>query len=83
MQLSIRLQQEIETQLCLHLQQEGIELSEFVRDAICEKLAKDTQGNSPYELGRHLFGRYASGDPLNSTNRKQILRKKIHDKYCP
>ncbi len=81
MPLSIRLESELETELRLRLQHEGIGLSEFVRDAIREKLAKTAQANSPYELGRNLFGRYASGDTHRSYRRKTLLREKIHAKH--
>ena len=78
MPLSIRLDNELENELRLRLQREGIALSEFVRDAIKEKLAKNPQANSPYELGKNLFGRYSSGETQRSANRKVMLREKVH-----
>ena len=81
MPLSIRLDPELETELRLHLQHEEVALSEFVRDAIREKLAKNTQANSPYELGKNLFGRYASGDTQRSARRKDLIREKVHAKH--
>jgi len=81
MPISIRLEDFLETELRLHLQHEGVALSEFVREAICEKLAKEHRTTSPYELGKDLFGRYASGDAQRSTKRKIIIREKIHAQH--
>ena len=81
MPLSIRLDSELEAELRLRLQREGAALSDFVRDAIREKLAKEPQTSSPYDLGKHLFGRYGSGDPQRSARRKALLREKIHAKH--
>lgn len=78
MLISIRLEAFLETELRLHLQHEGVALSEFVHEAICEKLAKECRTISPYELGKDLFGRYASGDNQRSVKRKRIIREKIH-----
>jgi len=81
MALFININKELEAELRLHLQHKGVELSEFVQDAVREKLAKIPQANSPYELGMDLFGRYASGDTQRSVCRKTILREKIHAKH--
>lgn len=81
MPLSIRLDQELETELRLRLQREGVGLSEFVRDAIKEKLSKTPPANTPYELGKSLFGRYASGETQLSQQRKTRIREKIHAKH--
>lgn len=78
MLISIRLEEFLETELRLHLQHEGVALSEFVHEAISEKLAKERHTISPYELGQDLFGRYARGDNQRSVKRKRIIREKIH-----
>jgi hypothetical protein len=36
---------------------------------------------SPYELGKHLFGRYGSGRDDLSINRKHILREILDEKF--
>jgi hypothetical protein len=49
-------------------------LSDYVREAIVEKLGRDaTSHPSPYELGKEVFGKYGSGRSDLSTNRKAIL----------
>lgn len=81
MGISIRLEKSIEDSLRKRLQFEGISLSDFIRDAIREKLASYDNQLSPYELGKDLFGRYSSGRDDLSTNRKTLLREKLHAKY--
>lgn len=41
MPISIHLEDFLETELRLYLQHKGVTLSEFVREAVCEKLAKE------------------------------------------
>lgn len=81
MSLSIRLDKTLEESLRRRLQAEHISLSDFIRDAIREKLAKDEGKTSPYALGQDLFGRYASGRDDLSTNRKALLREKLNAKH--
>lgn len=81
MSLSIRLEKSLEEALRRRLQLDGMSLSDFIRDAIREKLTKDGKKPSPYELGQHLFGRYGSGRDDLSTNRKALLRDKLNAKH--
>ncbi len=80
MSLSIRLDKSLEESLRRRLQQDGMSLSDFIRDAIREKLIKETDKPNPYELGQHLFGRYGSGRDDLSTHRKALLREKLNAK---
>lgn len=81
MQLSIDLDDAIEAELRLRLQREDMALSDFVREAIREKLLKESSVDASYDLGKDLFGRYASGDTERSSQRKTLLREKIHAKH--
>lgn len=81
MSLSIRLEKSLEEALRRRLQLDGMSLSDFIREAIREKLTKDDKKPSPYELGQHLFGRYGSGRDDLSTNRKALLREKLNAKH--
>jgi Arc/MetJ-type ribon-helix-helix transcriptional regulator len=81
MSLSIRLDKPLEELLRRRLQLDGMSLSDFIRDAIREKLTKADNKSSPYELGQHLFGRYGSGRDDLSTNRKALLREKLNAKH--
>ncbi len=81
MTLSIRLNDATETELRQRLRYLGIPLSEFVREAIREKLARETENGTPFELGKDLFGRHASSDADRSTRRKELVRERLHAKH--
>lgn len=81
MTISIRLDEKTEAALRQRLSEEEVPLSEFVREAIREKLARGAAKESPYELGKALFGRYSSGATDRSAHRKQIVRERLNEKY--
>ncbi len=81
MTISIRLNDETETELRQRLRYMGIPLSEFVREAIREKLTRETGKETPFELGKDLFGRHSSRDTNRSTQRKELVRKRLHEKH--
>ncbi len=80
MTISIRLDQDTENELRQRLREEGVSLSDFVREAICEKRARTDAQSNPYSLGAHLFGRYASSETDRSARCKQIIRVRLHQK---
>jgi Arc/MetJ-type ribon-helix-helix transcriptional regulator len=80
MTLSVRLDEETEVKLRRLLEQKGGSLSAFVRAAIAEKLERETKKPTPYELGKHLFGRYSSDRCDLAENSEQILREKFRAK---
>jgi Arc/MetJ-type ribon-helix-helix transcriptional regulator len=81
MSISIRLDKSVEESLRQRLQSEGISLSNFIREAVCEKLSRYENRPTPYELGEHFFGRYNSGCDDLSSNRKALLREKLNAKH--
>ena len=82
MKICIDLEPIQEQQLNLFLQQNQLDLSEFVKSALLDKLTQKTRlVDSPYELGKTLFGRFSSGDTERSVRRKQLVREKIHAKH--
>jgi hypothetical protein len=82
MRICVDLEQGQEQQLNLFLQQHQLELSEFVKLAILDKLTQENKViNLPYELGKPVFGRFSSGDTERSVQRKQLIREKIHAKH--
>jgi Arc/MetJ-type ribon-helix-helix transcriptional regulator len=81
MGISIRIDPETETALRRRLSAEGVSLSDFVREAIREKLEKDEHGQAtPFTVGEPLFGRYASGEQDRSVRRKALIRERVHAK---
>jgi RHH-type rel operon transcriptional repressor/antitoxin RelB len=80
--ITIRLPEELEAELRLRLDAQGFVLSEFVREAIAEKLDREAGGpSSAYELGKNVFGKYGSGRDDLSTNRKAILAELLRAKH--
>jgi Arc/MetJ-type ribon-helix-helix transcriptional regulator len=82
MTVSLRLDEALEAELRRRLARNGIPLSDFVRQAIREKLARDAESaDDPYTLGQHLFGRHASGERDRSQRRKQIVRERLDARH--
>ena len=81
MGLSVRLDKSIEEMLRQRLRSEGVSLSDFIREAIREKLARTEEEPDPFVLGEALFGCFASGRDDLSVNRKRLLREKLHAQH--
>ena len=81
MTVSLRLDDALEAELRRRLAQDGTPLSDFIRQAIREKLARDMESSDPYTLGQQFFGRHASGEQDRSQRRKQIVRERIDAKH--
>ncbi len=84
MTITVRLPQDLEAALRARLDVDGEALSEFVRQAIAEKLARAgiPSGNpSAYELGAHLFGKYESGRSDLAERSEEILREQLSAKH--
>jgi hypothetical protein len=78
--VTIRLDEDMEAKLRRLLEQKGGSLSAFVRAAIAEKLEREATKPTPYELGKHLFGRYSSGRDVLAENGEKILREMFRAK---
>ena len=82
MTITIRLPEELEAELRARLETHGVALSDFVREAIAEKLDREpTEKLSAYELGKDLFGRHGSVRTDLSTNRMEILGEMLRAKH--
>jgi Arc/MetJ-type ribon-helix-helix transcriptional regulator len=82
MTITVRLPNLQEADLRTRLETKGLTLSDFVREAIAEKLAREEAGTSPAaELGKHLFGRHGSGRGDLALNRKTILAEVLDAKH--
>ena len=81
MTVSLRLEETLEAELKRRLARDGVPLSDFVRQAIREKLEREAHPADPYALGWALFGRHASGEPDRSQRRKQIIRERLHARH--
>lgn len=82
MTITVRLPVEIEAELRARLDRSRTELSEFVREAIAEKLQREPAAEvSAYEIGKHLFGKHGSGRNDLSTSRRAVLDDILQTKH--
>jgi Arc/MetJ-type ribon-helix-helix transcriptional regulator len=81
MTISVRLDEETQEKVRRLLAQKGGSLSAFVRAAILEKLEREGKKPTPYELGKHLFGRDRSGRSDLSSKGEEILRERFRAKH--
>jgi Arc/MetJ-type ribon-helix-helix transcriptional regulator len=81
MTISVRLDDATETKLRRMLDARGDSLSSFVRAAILEKLEREGKKPTPYELGKHLFGRFKSGKGDLALNHKKYFKEKMLAKH--
>jgi RHH-type rel operon transcriptional repressor/antitoxin RelB len=82
MTISIRLPLQLEADLKARADALGVGISDFVRDAIAEKLEREPAAKrSAYEVGKRLFGKHASGRDDLSINRKALLNEILRDKH--
>jgi hypothetical protein len=82
MTITIRLPTALEAELRARLNTRGVGLSDFVRDAIAEKLGRElAETPSAYDLGKELFGKHGSGRDDLSTDRKALLDEMLRAKH--
>ena len=78
MTVTVRLPEDLEAELQARLAESGSRLSDFVREAIGEKLERELKAlPSAYDHGQFLFGRYGSGRGDLSENADRIVAEKI------
>jgi hypothetical protein len=81
MTVTIRLDEATEAKLRRLAAAKGCSLSEFVRAAIAERIEREGNKPTPYELGKHLFGRDMSGPGDLALNHKKYYREKMRAKH--
>jgi Arc/MetJ-type ribon-helix-helix transcriptional regulator len=82
MTITIRLPTELEADLRARLDRRRVGLSDFVRDAIAEKLKREpAESPSAYDLGKDLFGKYGSGRHDLSSGRNALLNEMLRAKH--
>lgn len=82
MTITVRLPVEVEADLRARLDRSRAGLSEFIREAITEKLQREPAAKlSAHEIGKHLFGKHGSGRHDLSTNRRAILDEILRTKH--
>jgi RHH-type transcriptional regulator, rel operon repressor / antitoxin RelB len=82
MTITVRIPDSQEADLRALLEAKGLTLSDFVREAIAEKLGREAaRASAAAELGKHLFGRHGSGRSDLARDRKAILAEVLDAKH--
>ncbi|HFE66869.1 MAG TPA: CopG family transcriptional regulator [Chloroflexi bacterium] len=77
--ITVRLDPQLEQTINNVARQMGISKSELIRKSVTEFIEK-TDKPSPWELGRDLFGKYASGQGNLAADRKALFKEKVRAK---
>jgi hypothetical protein len=78
MTVSLRLDDDLDRKLAAAAKAKGISKSELIRTCLSEYLAAVEREPTAWELGKHLFGCYESGQGDLSVRAKEIARERIH-----
>ncbi len=78
--LTLRLNGHMEKLIKIASKKEHLNRSEFIRKCIVEYFRRNEIQKAPWILGKELFGKAGSGRSDLSTNRKSILKEKLHGK---
>lgn len=83
MTITIRLPEKLEAKLRARLQGGDTPLSDYVREAIAEKLEREPAPAKPsaFELGQHLFGKFSSDRSDLAENADEIVKDIIRAKH--
>jgi len=77
--LTVRLDNELETEIKNIAKNMHISKSELVRKSVVEFI-KQVDKPSPWQLGKEVFGKYASDNSTLAEDRKKLVRAKIYAK---
>jgi predicted DNA-binding protein len=83
MTITIRLEPELQEAIDRAAQAQGMTRSELVRECLQHYLEQQQKRPTPWELGKDLVGRFASGKSDLSVRRKEILREKLRARKNP
>ena len=78
--ITLRIEPELEEAVTVASSKLGVSRSELFRRSIKEYL-KTIDTASPWDQGKHLFGKYSSGNSNLSIDRKQLIKNKVKTKY--
>ena len=78
MTISLRLDDRVSRQLSLAAKAKGLSKSELIRQCLDEFLAQERQTPTAWDVGKHLFGCFHSGQTDLSTRAKEIAKERVH-----
>ena len=79
--LTVRLPDELEKELEIVTKNRHSTKSAIIITALSEYLARFSQQKSPYEVGKHLFGKHSLGSPDLSSMTKIKYLENLRAKY--
>ena len=79
--VTLRLSDEIESQLELMTVLEHKTKTEIMKSALTEYIRRRLPGKTAYDLGKELFGKHTSESEDLSETYKERLKKKLHEKH--
>lgn len=79
--LNVRLNKEEEEKLNAYIQEHNLSKTQVVKEALAMYYSRNEIKNSPYELGKDLFGRAGSGKKDASTTYKQSYKDYLNEKH--
>jgi len=82
MTVSVRLDPDLEQQLARVSEQTGVSKSQIIKQSLIAYLQVAAKPQTPYELGKDLFGREGSGKGDLSTRRKEYLTEILRAKHA-
>jgi hypothetical protein len=80
MTISLRLNERLAKQLESVAREKGVSKSQLVRQCLEEYLSQQRERPTPWELGKHLFGRHGGGRRDLAENSEKIVNELIHAK---
>lgn len=81
MTLTIRLEAKLQASLRRLADSEGTSVSDLVRKLITDRVELEATKTTPYERGKHLFGRRGSGKGDLSVNTREQFKEYVRAKH--
>lgn len=72
---TVRLNKDIEDKLSILTELEKTSKSELIKKALIEYYNSHVKKETPYELGKDLFGKFGSDEDLSTTYKTKIKEK--------
>jgi predicted transcriptional regulator len=79
--LTVRLPRDLEKKIEELASTERTTKSQIIKNALREYIEIRKAGQTPYELGKDLFGRFESSEAELSKNYKKKIKEKLFEKH--
>ena len=79
--LSIRISEELQTLLNHAVDIKKMTKSQIINEALINWLEENDKNITAWDAGKHLFGKYYSGESNNSMDYKKKLKESLGEKH--